>query len=191
MRPRTKDTTRWCSPKKRSSSRKKSQSLHKISGVEKNGHDLGPFSTNQKIVLYSTEDKAFSEKASRPSPRTSKCVLEDSTSAKYRPFHYKLSSIFHSILSYQNKFRPEVMRNFATLSVPSGLAAREDKQYGRMHLVPYLKHYRNQLYHKNSLRMKISTTYLTDISLTGRTGFNDCKFVITITMECVFELTCK
>ena len=61
----------------------------------------------------------------------------------------KFSSIFHSLLSYQDKFRPEATRNlnctFATLSVPSQVAARESKQYGTMDLVPYLKLYCNEL----------------------------------------------
>ena len=61
----------------------------------------------------------------------------------------KFSSIFHSILSYQGKFRPEATRNlyctFATLSRPLQVVAREGKQHGTMHLIPYLKHYRNEL----------------------------------------------
>ena len=75
----------------------------------------------------------------------------------FLPFHFTLkifnsivhsvlefSSIFHSILRYQGKFRPEATRNlhrtFATLSV-----LQQGKQYGAMHLIPYLKHYRNDL----------------------------------------------
>ena len=51
------------------------------------------------------------------------------------PFHTKLSSIFHFILSYQkDKFRPEDTRNlyctFVTLSVPLQVVARESNQYG-------------------------------------------------------------
>ena len=34
---------------------------------------------------------------------------------------------------------------FATLSVPLQVVAREDKQYGTMYLIPYLKDYRNEL----------------------------------------------
>ena len=45
--------------KKRSSSRK-SQIFREISDEEKKSHDLGPFLTNQKILLFSAEDKAFS-----------------------------------------------------------------------------------------------------------------------------------
>ena len=37
-----------------------SQIFREISGEERKGHDHGPFSTNQKIVLSSTEDRAFS-----------------------------------------------------------------------------------------------------------------------------------
>ena len=78
-------------------------------------------------------------------------------------FILKFSSIFHSILPHQDKFRPEAMRNlycnFATLNVTLPVAAREGTQYGTMYLTPDLKHYRNELwYHKNSLSMKISTT---------------------------------
>ena len=59
------------------------------------------------------------------------------------------SSIFHFILSYQGKFKPEAIRNlyctFATLSIPLQVVAREGKQHGAMHLIPHLKHYRNEL----------------------------------------------
>ena len=72
---------------------------------------------------------------------------------KIFPFHFnsilKFSSLFHSILPYQAKFGPEATRNlhctFATLSVPMQVVAHEGKQYGTMHLIPYLKHYRNDL----------------------------------------------
>ena len=61
----------------------------------------------------------------------------------------KYSSIFHSILPYQGNFKPEATRSlyciFATLSVPLQVVACEGKQYGTMHLIPYLKHYRNEL----------------------------------------------
>ena len=78
----------------------------------------------------------------------------------FLPFHFhsllkiflsifNFSSIFHSILSYQEKFRPEAMRNFCctftTLSVILPLVAHEGKQYRTIHLIPYLKHYRNDL----------------------------------------------
>ena len=59
------------------------------------------------------------------------------------------SNIFHSILPYQGKFKPEATRNlcsiFATLSVPLQVVAREGKQYSTMHLISYLKDYRNEL----------------------------------------------
>ena len=45
---------------KKKVSRKKLQILRKISGEEKKDHDLCPFLTNQKIVLLSTKDRAFS-----------------------------------------------------------------------------------------------------------------------------------
>ena len=47
------------SPKKRSL-RRKSQIFREISDEEKTGHGLGPFFTNQKIVLSSVEDRVFS-----------------------------------------------------------------------------------------------------------------------------------
>ena len=59
----------------------------------------------------------------------------------------KFSSIFHFILPYQRKIRPEATRNlyctFARLSVPLQVVAHEGKQYGTMHLIRYLKHYSN------------------------------------------------
>ena len=61
----------------------------------------------------------------------------------------KFSSIFHSILPYQGKFRPEAMRNlycaFATLRILLQVVACKGKQHGLMHLIPYLKHYHNEL----------------------------------------------
>ena len=46
-------------------------------------------------------------------------------------------------------FKPEATRNlyyiFATLSVPLQVVAREGQQYGTLHLIPYLKDYRNEL----------------------------------------------
>ena len=61
----------------------------------------------------------------------------------------KFSSIFHSILPYQGMFKPEATRNlhciFATLSVLLQVVAREGKQYGTLHLIPYLKDYLNEL----------------------------------------------
>ena len=61
----------------------------------------------------------------------------------------KFSSIFHSILPYQGNFKPEATRSlyciFATLSVLLQVVAREGKQHGTTHLIPYLKDYRNEL----------------------------------------------
>ena len=54
------DTTRKCSSKK-GSSRKKSQIQFSAKfKAKKKDHDLCPILTNQKIVLFSTEDCAFS-----------------------------------------------------------------------------------------------------------------------------------
>ena len=65
------------------------------------------------------------------------------------PFYTKFSSIFHSILPHQGKFKPGTKRNlysiFATLNVPLQVVALEGKQYGTMHLIPYFKDYRNEL----------------------------------------------
>ena len=38
----------------------KIQIFYEISDQAKKGHDLGPFLTNQKVMLFATEDKAFS-----------------------------------------------------------------------------------------------------------------------------------
>ena len=65
------------------------------------------------------------------------------------PFHTKFSCMFHSILSYQGKFWPEATCNLyctlKTLSVLLQVIAHEGKQYGTMHLIPYLKHHRNDI----------------------------------------------
>ena len=58
-RPKTKDTTRKCSLKKRSLCKKISNFLRSFRRRKK-GHDLDPFLTNQRIVLSSPEDRAFS-----------------------------------------------------------------------------------------------------------------------------------
>ena len=72
------------------SSKSFSQALWRSSRRYKIGHDLSPFSTNQKMVLFSSRGQGIFEdlQASRPaSPRTSNCVLEDvleySTSDSY------------------------------------------------------------------------------------------------------------
>ena len=66
----------------------------------------------------------------------------------FLPFHFhstlkvfhsilEFSSIFHSILPYHGKFRPEATRNlyciFATLAVPLHVVTRKGKQCGTMH----------------------------------------------------------
>ena len=72
----------------------------------------------------------------------------------------KFSFIFHSILPYQGKFKPEATRNlncnFATLRVLLQVIAHECKQYGAIHLIPYLKHIA-MTYHENSFSIKITT----------------------------------
>ena len=69
------------------------------------------------------------------------------------------SSIFHSILQYQGKFRPEATRNlyhiFATFSVLLQKVTHEGKQYGTMHLIPYLKRFHNDLLYT----IKIQSAY--------------------------------
>ena len=69
--------------------------------------------------------------------------MEDNFSIFHSGIH------FHFILLYQGKFRPEATHNlyctFATLSILLQVVAHEGKQYGTMHLIPCLKHYRNDL----------------------------------------------
>ena len=64
-------------------------------------------------------------------------------------FHTKIFLHLPSILPYQGKFRPEATCNLhcilATLSVHLQVVARKGKQYGTMHLIPYLNDYRNKL----------------------------------------------
>ena len=64
-RPRTnplkaKDTTRKYFPRKKDLLKFTARSLARSSRRKKKGHDLGPFFTNQKIVLSSTVNRAFS-----------------------------------------------------------------------------------------------------------------------------------
>ena len=105
-------------------------------------------------------------------------------------FHFilKFSSIFHSILPYQDKFRPKATRSlcctFAMLSVTLQVVAREGKQYGKMHLIWYWKHFRNVL----RATTKIPSTWKYQPRNEQTIGlpvciaeFNDCKFVITPT----------
>ena len=62
----------------------------------------------------------------------------------FLPFHFlsilKFSSIFHSVLPYQGKFRPEATRSlystFVTFSVLLQVVAHEGKQDGTMHSQP-------------------------------------------------------
>ena len=56
-------------------------------------------------------------------------------------------------------------------SVPLQVVAHEGKQFGTMHLIPYLKHYL-MAYHKNSLSIKISTIGVANIFYSGEGGQN-------------------
>ena len=104
-RPRTKDTKRKCSPKKkkkrspqkffRRSKKKKKRSSQKFfrrsplkNVFQKIFQALHKILTFQKIVLSSSRGQANFRglEASRPRPRTSKCVLEDSTSVYQSEF---------------------------------------------------------------------------------------------------------
>ena len=97
-RPRTKDTKRKCSPKKKKRSSLKFFKRSPLKNVfQKIFQTLHKILTFQKIVLSSSRGQANFRglEASRPRPRTSKCVLEDvleakdvlenSTSGKSRP----------------------------------------------------------------------------------------------------------
>ena len=83
-RPRTKDTKRKCSPKKKRSSQKffKRSPLKNV--FQKIFQALHKILTFQKIVRSSSRGQANFRglEASRPRPRTSKCVLEDVLEAK-------------------------------------------------------------------------------------------------------------
>ena len=88
-RPRTKDTKRKCSPKKKKKKKKRSsQKFFKRSPLknvfQKIFQALRKILTFQKILLSSSRGQAnfrgLEASRPRPRPRTSKCVLEDSTS---------------------------------------------------------------------------------------------------------------
>ena len=102
-------------------------------------------------------------------------------------FFHSILKIFHSILkfsyryifhsiAYQGKFRPEAMHTytlyctFATLSVLLQVVTHEGKQCGSLvHLIPYLKHYRNALgYYKNSLSIQISSIGVANFLIGGQ-----------------------
>ena len=59
------------------------QTLWRSSRRNKLGHDLGPFSPSQKIVLFSSRGQGFVEDLQASRPRTSKCVLKDTISHCY------------------------------------------------------------------------------------------------------------
>ena len=121
-RPRIKDITPKLSPKKKvfaskiQAISKKKLSLEKFSQAfwrsprrNKIGHDLGPFSTSQKIVLSSSRGQGIFEdlQASRLRPTTSNCVIEakyvlkDSTSANKGR---RSGSLFLFFDFYESKF---------------------------------------------------------------------------------------
>ena len=103
-RPRTKDTKRKCSPKKKKKKKVFTKIFHAISKKKKKKRSSQKFFkqsplknafqkifqalhkilTFQKIVLSSSRGQAHFRglEASRPRPRTSKCVLEDVLEAK-------------------------------------------------------------------------------------------------------------
>ena len=84
-RPRTKDTSASALQKKKRSSQKFFERSPKKNVFHKNFQALLKILTIQKILLSSNRGQANFRglEASRPRPRTSKCVLEDSTSDKY------------------------------------------------------------------------------------------------------------
>ena len=115
MRPRTKDTSASAFQKKKKGLHKNfSSNLHKKTFSKKNFQALHKILTIQKILLSSSRGQANFRglEASRPRPRTSKCVLEakdvleDSTSGsdifarinfdriKYSLFSFKKSCFF-------------------------------------------------------------------------------------------------
>ena len=73
------------SPGKKISSKNFSQALWRCTRRNKIGHDLGPLSTSQKLVLSSSRGQGIFEDlhSSRARPRTLNYVLEDSTSAPF------------------------------------------------------------------------------------------------------------
>ena len=79
-----KDTSASALEKKRSSQKFFRRSLQK-NVFQKIFQALHKILTIQKIVLFSSRGQANFRglEASRPKPRTSKCVLEDSTSGEY------------------------------------------------------------------------------------------------------------
>ena len=70
-----------------------------------NAHDLGKFSASQKIVLSSSRRQGIFEdlQASRPRPRTSNCVLEDSTSGNHRALYYMVHIWRNVRVTYANR----------------------------------------------------------------------------------------
>ena len=70
-----------------------------------NAHDLGKFSASQKIVLSSSRRQGIFEdlQASRPQPRTSNCVLEDSTFGNHRDLYHMVHIWRNVRVTYANR----------------------------------------------------------------------------------------
>ena len=70
-----------------------------------NAHDFGKFSASQKILLSSSRRQGIFEdlQASRPRPRTSNCVLEDSTFENHRALYYVVHIWRNVRVTYANR----------------------------------------------------------------------------------------
>ena len=94
--PRTRHK-RKCSPKKKKRSSQKFFKRSPQNNVfQKIFQALHKILTIQKIVLSSSRGQANFRglEASRPRPRTSKCVLEDSTSDNSNPCHFNVVNLY-------------------------------------------------------------------------------------------------
>ena len=107
-----------CSPGKKISSKFFSLALWRSSRPNKIGHDLGPFSTSQKIVLSSSQGQGIFEdlQASRARPRTPNCVLEDSTSAQQS----KLVATVSNLTSLRFESHTSLFRDKRVTIQPTG-----------------------------------------------------------------------
>ena len=99
-RPRTKDTSPSAHQKKKGLHKNFSSDLHKKNVFQKIFQALHKILTIQKIVLSSSRGHANFQglEASRPRPRTSKCVLEDVLEDFTSALHCLLS-VPHSYLN--------------------------------------------------------------------------------------------
>ena len=121
--PNDKDITQKSSRKKRSWL-KKSQIFRKIQAISvkkkkkifarkfasslacsSNAHNLGKFSACQKIVLFLSRRQGIFDdlQASRSRSRTSKCILEDSTSGNHRASYHMVHIRRNVRVTYANK----------------------------------------------------------------------------------------